>query len=200
MADYYERLGVSKNASADEIKKAYRNMAFKYHPDRNPGDKAAEENFKKITEAYDVLSDETKRKNYDLTGHSEGSQNTYSYQTYRHSSNTYENPFGDEETFWRWFSGADYQQGNYNNNSYNYNRKSNQRKRSYNRSDYVSMMFKNILQIIISLFVIKLPPFLIIPFLFLPQIIGGLLFITGIKGLVVSFSGIKNTKPSKNKE
>lgn len=66
--DYYEVLGVSKDASADEIKKAYRKLALQYHPDRNPGDKAAEEKFKEAAEAYDVLSDETKRKRYDQFG------------------------------------------------------------------------------------------------------------------------------------
>ena len=55
--DYYEILGVSKNATADEIKKAYRKVAMQYHPDRNPGDKSAEENFKEAAEAYEVLSD-----------------------------------------------------------------------------------------------------------------------------------------------
>lgn len=72
--DYYEVLGVSKGANADEIKKAYRKMAIKYHPDKNPGDKEAEEKFKEAAEAYDVLSDANKRAKYDQFGHSMGPQ------------------------------------------------------------------------------------------------------------------------------
>ena len=66
--DYYKILGVGKNASEDEIKKAYRKLARKYHPDRNSGDKQAEERFKEISQAYDVLSDPDKRKEYDRGG------------------------------------------------------------------------------------------------------------------------------------
>ncbi|MCF0174550.1 MAG: molecular chaperone DnaJ [Bacteroidales bacterium] len=68
--DYYEVLGVSKTASADEIKKAYRQLAIKYHPDHNPGDKEAEQKFIEATEAYDVLKDPEKRKKYDQFGFS----------------------------------------------------------------------------------------------------------------------------------
>lgn len=67
--DYYEVLGVDKKASADEIKKAYRKKAIQYHPDRNPGDKEAEEKFKEAAEAYDVLSNSEKRARYDQFGH-----------------------------------------------------------------------------------------------------------------------------------
>ena len=72
--DYYEVLGVAKNATADEIKKAYRKLAVKYHPDRNPDDKDAEEKFKEAAEAYDVLSDADKRARYDQFGHNMGPQ------------------------------------------------------------------------------------------------------------------------------
>lgn len=67
--DYYEVLGLQKGASDEEIKKAYRKLAKKYHPDLNPGDKAAEQNFKEVNEAYEVLSDSTKKSRYDQYGH-----------------------------------------------------------------------------------------------------------------------------------
>jgi molecular chaperone DnaJ len=67
--DYYEILEISKSASADEIKKAYRKKAIQYHPDKNPGDKVSEEKFKEAAEAYEVLSDATKRQRYDQYGH-----------------------------------------------------------------------------------------------------------------------------------
>ncbi len=70
--DYYDILGVTRNSSADEIKKAYRKMAIKYHPDKNPGDKQSEDNFKEAAEAYEVLSNVDKKKRYDQFGHAGG--------------------------------------------------------------------------------------------------------------------------------
>ena len=95
--DYYEVLGVPKNASDDEIKKAYRKLAIKYHPDKNPGDKEAEEKFKEISEAHDVLSDKQKRARYDQFGHAGVGGNG--------------NPFG---------GGGDNPFGNFNGQSFNF--------------------------------------------------------------------------------
>src|SRR5918912_1375322 len=72
MATLYDTLGVKKDASADEIKKAYRKLASKHHPDKNPGDSASEEKFKEVQNAYDTLSDPEKRKQYDRFGSANG--------------------------------------------------------------------------------------------------------------------------------
>src|SRR5215213_5684600 len=72
MATLYDTLGVKKGASADEIQKAYRKLAARYHPDKNPGDASAEEKFKEVQNAYDVLSDAEKRKQYDRFGDANG--------------------------------------------------------------------------------------------------------------------------------
>jgi curved DNA-binding protein len=77
--DYYKTLGVKKDASDGEIKKSYRKLAMKYHPDHTKGDKSAEEKFKKISEAYAVLSDKDKRKEYDTFG-SEGFHQRFSQE------------------------------------------------------------------------------------------------------------------------
>jgi len=100
--DYYEVLGISKTASSEEIKSAYRKLALKYHPDKNPGDKEAEEKFKEINEAYDVLSDAKKKQQYDVFGHDPGGGNPFQggYTQYSGDFSNVEDIFGD------FFSGA----------------------------------------------------------------------------------------------
>ena len=147
MKNYYEILGISKSASADEIKKAYRNLAFKYHPDRNSGDKAAEEKFKEINEAYDVLSDEKKRADYD----SFGTGNSYSSRT--NSSYNKSNDFANEETFWNWFNGNTTNSYGNNNSYRNYYYQSTN---SYNKKEEVvtrKSLFKTLLYKILQVFV-----------------------------------------------
>jgi len=97
--DYYDILGVNKSSSKDEIKKAYRSTAFKYHPDKNPDNKAAEEKFKEASEAYSILSDDKKKTNYDQFGHAafEGSGGGQGFGGFDTSSfsDIFEDFFGD---------------------------------------------------------------------------------------------------------
>lgn len=97
--DYYEVLGVGKNASGEEIKRAYRRMAMKYHPDKNPGDKQAEAKFKECAEAYEVLSDPEKRQRYDRFGH-EGlrgiGMRDYAHMRWQDMGSIFEDIFGDD--------------------------------------------------------------------------------------------------------
>ena len=93
--DYYEVLGVARTASAEEIKKAYRKLAMKHHPDRNPGDKSAEEKFKEAAEAYAVLSDAEKRSQYDQFGHSLGGSGFQGFQGFEENFRGFGDIFGD---------------------------------------------------------------------------------------------------------
>lgn len=182
MGDYYNTLGVSHTATAEEIKKAYRSLAFKYHPDRNPGDSAAEEKFKEISTAYDTLGDEDKKRAYDLGGYqTPNSASGYQYSGYR-SYNGTGRPFSDEETFWQWFSqGA--QDGTYYNSygSQNYNQTYNRRPRREKRSK-VRCLFSllgNILKVGIGVFMVR---FLI--FVYFPLV--------GVLGIAVAVMGARN--------
>ncbi len=107
MNDLYSALGVSKTAGTDEIKKAYRKLALKYHPDKNPGDKVSEDKFKEISAAYAVLGDEEKKRQYDTFG----SADAYA-QSQRQSYNQGygQNPFAGDD-FWEWYSQTAKQNG-----------------------------------------------------------------------------------------
>ncbi|MCH4280669.1 J domain-containing protein [Mediterraneibacter sp. NSJ-151] len=126
--DYYDVLGVSRSASASEIKKAYRKLAKKYHPDTNAGNKEAEQKFKEVTEAYNVLSDEEKKKMYDQFGHAafDGSAPNGAYQG---NAGNYGSGFGGS------YSGA-YQDANGAYHEYHFN--------SSDRGDIFDDMFGNI--------------------------------------------------------
>lgn len=142
MNDYYEILGVSKTASADEIKKAYRKLALKYHPDKNPGDTVAEEKFKQITAAYDVLGDEEKRRQYDAGAYSMNGSSTSSDNTYRQYTYTYNNPFGED--FWEWARKAQQE----NNENYHYEKRYSYK---YGIKDYLLRGVLKLAQTVIAL-------------------------------------------------
>ena len=190
MSNYYDILGVSKNATADEIKKAYRTLAFKYHPDRNQGNAEAEEKFKQISAAYDVLGDEAKRRQYDMGSYSQsayssaGAQQQYQRQ-YQY---TYSNPFGDEN-FWEWFNGAQFRngyqqtqksQGNYSQYNYSNNEE------PQTRGTYISTFVLKVLQTLVGLMFFRFSWY-IIPFG--PIICIGVIA-SGVSGVIRSLKGI----------
>ena len=196
MSDYYEILGVPKTATADEIKKAYRTLAFKYHPDRNQGNAAAEEKFKQISQAYDVLGDEAKRRNYDLGGYADN----YSYQSnsagnqqyQRQYQYTYSNPFGDDN-FWEWFNNAQFRSRNqqaqntqHQYSNYDYSQEDNQ-----SRGAYFSTFILKALQTLVGFMFFRFSWF-IIPFG--PIICIGVI-VNGVSGVIKSLKGM--FKPSR---
>ena len=193
MSNYYETLGVAKTATADEIKKAYRTLAFKYHPDRNPGNAEAEEKFKQISAAYDVLGDEAKRRQYDMgysTDSYSSSQTAGNQQYQRQYQYTYSNPFGDDN-FWEWFNSAQFrsrnqQTQNTNNyyNQYDYsNRTSNEPE---TKRDYFSQLFLKALQTFVGFTFFRFS-WIIIPFG--PIICIGVI-VNGISGVIKSLKGL----------
>ncbi|MCR5494613.1 MAG: DnaJ domain-containing protein [Treponema sp.] len=181
--DYYEILGIQKSASQEEIKKAYRNLAFKYHPDRNPNDKAAEEKFKLISEAYDTLGDEKKRASYDRFGSSSNSysSNTWGQQNTYNSYNS-NNSYQTEDAFWQWFnSGANSgsnSTGNEYRRYYNSNYSSNNYRRPETKINLLINFILSILEVFAGIFLLQI----LIWFLpFGPLICLGLI-INGISG------------------
>lgn len=192
MSNYYEILGVSKTATADEIKKAYRTLAFKYHPDRNQGDAAAEEKFKQISAAYDVLGDEAKRRQYDLgytsDSYSYNSSNAGNQQYQRQYQYTYSNPFG-EDNFWEWFNGAQFRNrnqqaqnsdGNYSQYYYSQNEE------PQSKGSYFSTFILKALQTIVGITFFRFSWY-IIPFG--PIICIGVIA-NGISGVIKSLKGL----------
>lgn len=191
--DYYEILGVSKTATSDEIKKAYRTLAFKYHPDRNPDDKNAEEMFKKVAAAYEVLGDEQKRRHYDLSGYADTTQSQYTYNRSQNYGSYGSSPFTNDDTFWNWFNGNS--QGNpkgYYNRDPN---SQNNTQRNYNRKgDYFSLLVSKAVQTFFGLFLFRFS-FLIIPFG--PLICLGVIS-NGITGVIHSVKGLLQANKNKN--
>lgn len=176
--DLYQTLGVPRTATTEEIKKAYRNLAFKYHPDRNPGDKSAEEKFKQINAAYDVLSDSTKRSQYDNFGSADAAyQQTYQNEyggNYQNSYGGYRQQntgFSSEDEFWNWYSnGASRESGRPN---YQYTWSTRKQEPEGSRRFYFKQFIAKGLQVLLG--VVLLGYMYILPF-------GGLICI----GLIIS--------------
>ena len=193
--DYYEVLGVPKTASADEIKKAYRNLAMKYHPDKNPGDKVAEEKFKQISQAYDVLGDDVKRRNYDMTG-------SYQYQTQDtayQQNNTYQRQYTysnfDSDVFWEWFAknqSEAQKRAEQNNNSYRRQYYEREHTRSYRKNfhrskgAYVAHLLGKSIQVLFALYLFNFLKYLF-PF---GPLICFFLVVNGVKGVLYSIRGL----------
>lgn len=186
MEDYYKTLGVEKTASADEIKKAYRNLAFKYHPDRNAGNKEAEEKFKLINEAYSVIGDEDKRRQYDnVTAYGGTYNGSYTngagqgqYRQYTYDWNDPNNPF------WSFFNqgGANQEDDTYKNGGYSYTHTTRDTEQP-SRGDGLGMLFKGVLQVVLGFGGLRIFGF------FFP--INIILLIVGIRGFRWVAKGFK---------
>lgn len=183
MDDLYKVLGVEKTATQDEIKKAFRKLAIQYHPDKNPGDAAAEEKFKEINAAYSVLGDEQKRSQYDMYGsadayaHSSYGQSAYGGGGYANSPyGSGGNPTGDP--FWDWFNQAASQSEyrTYTSEDFNRRRRSS---RPLTRRAALSMLIRSVLIFLISV------GFFRYSFFFLP--IGPIICLSGV------VNGVTNT-------
>lgn len=183
MKDLYAILGVSKTASQEEIKKAYRALAFKYHPDRNPGDKSAEEKFKEINDAYDVLGDEAKRKQYDMQGSYQANQG-FSQGPQNQQSAYQRDPFDD------FFNDAGFSQ-NRNNYRYTYTYSTGNRNKQ-NSKFSLSALLLSILQVVFCFLLLRYSTsFVFFPmFFFLP--LGGLF--SGVASIFRNLKRLFNRK------
>lgn len=153
MEDLYSILGVERNATADQIKKAYRELAMKYHPDRNPGDAIAEENFKKISSAYSVLGDETKRKQYDMYGSADNSSSTTYSGNWQGYGGYYQgNPFEE------WFKESQ----NYNRKTQYYYETSNNNYEKPTKAKAFGKLLSSLVSILLGFFLLRFS-FILLP-------------------------------------
>ena len=189
MTDYYEVLGVTKDASADDIKKAYRKLAFKYHPDQNPGDKAAEEKFKQVTAAYDILGDEQKRRDYDNAGYNPFANASYGEYGQQQSQTSYQDPFNQTGDFWTWFTNASAaQQKQEENQAEDYDYRRNARYSyhyEYKKRNVLVYFFQNVIKIFGGIAVIGI-------FGFFGLVPGILMSASGARGVLRSIKMLLN--------
>ncbi|MCQ2594557.1 MAG: DnaJ domain-containing protein [Treponemataceae bacterium] len=190
MDDFYQILGVPKSATADEIKKAYRDAAKKYHPDANPGNAAAEEMFKKINAAYSVLGDETKRAQYDRYGSADERpqqtyQRTYQQQTYA-DYDPFEEFFGSGwKDAWKNQNTSQQNENPYNQHQYSYNWNSSQK---LSKKAAFSLLAKNLLKVLLALYFFR-AAMVIFPFGLIIEIY---VLVNSISGIIRSIKALFN--------
>lgn len=188
MEDLYAELGVPKTATAEQIKKAFKKLAIQYHPDKNPGDEASEEKFKRINAAYSVLGDETKRRQYDMYGTSDAYSSTNTSGTGYGNYGSYEGPYGSYGTgsFWEWFSNQTQGSGDNKEEStqrpyYTY---TNTNQKNYTRKQALGLLLRSVLLLLALMFFGKILLF-ILP---IGPILGFLALTKSILGI---FQGLK---------
>ncbi len=165
MDDLYQVLGVSKNANEEDIKKAYRNLAFKYHPDRNPGDKVAEEKFKSISAAYSVLGDTAKRSQYDRYGNASESAASYgNWQNPNQNTQSWGTQNSSDD-FWDWVAGSGWEENHssFNEHRYQYTntKKNNNYSEKMSKREAGGLLFQKIILTLAGIFFFQFSLFLI---------------------------------------